>query len=122
MSRSDYYAWCHRKETPRTCKLRSLLLDIGRVHEQSKQRYGIVKCWKQLNQEGITCRRDQVARLRVTHNIYAKRRRRFVVTTRSKHRYWIAPNRLQRNFTSIAPIKCGSVMLLLLRREQAGCT
>ncbi len=102
-SRSGYYAWRHRKETPRARNRRSLLADIRRVHDQSKQRYGIIKYWKQLNQEGIRCGRDQVAGLREVHNIYAKRRRRFVVTTRSKHRHWIAPNRLQRDFTAIAP-------------------
>lgn len=82
---------------------RKLLGHIRRVHDQSRQRYGIIKCWKQLISEGIMCGRDRVARLRRAHHIYAKRRRRFVVTTRSKHRYWIAPNRLKRDFTTTAP-------------------
>ena len=76
-----------------------LLTHIRRLHQQSRQHYGIVKVWKQLHREGIVCGRDRVARLRRTHGIYAKRRQRFVVTTRSKHRYWIAPNRLARDFT-----------------------
>ncbi len=54
-------------------------------------------------QEGISGGRDRVARLRRQQAIDAKRRKRFVVTTRSKHRDWIAPNRLKRNFTVTQP-------------------
>ena len=103
VSRSGYYAWCSRPESQRRQADRVLLGQIRRVHTQSRQHYGIIKAWKQLNQEGIVCGRDRVARLRRADGIYAKRRRRFVVTTRSKHRYWIAPNRLNRDFTVAHP-------------------
>ena len=103
VSRSGYYAGCHRDESTRSQENRSLLLHIHRVHAQSKQRYGILKCWKQLQQEGIACGRDRIARLRREQAIYAKRRKRFVITTRSKHRHWVAPNQLQRNFIAHQP-------------------
>lgn len=103
VSRSGYYDWCNRGESPRSNRDRYLLGYIRRVHDQSRQHYGIVKCWKQLNREGIACGRDRVARLRREQGIYSKRRRRFVVTTRSKHRHWIAPNRLERDFTASSP-------------------
>lgn len=82
---------------------RCLLGHIHRIHDQSRQHYGIVKCWKRLNAEGISCGRDRVARLRRAHGIYTRRRKRFVVTTRSKHRHWISPNRLKRDFTTTSP-------------------
>ena len=103
VSRSGYYDWRHREDSQRTRQDRTLLGHIRRVHNQSRQHYGIIKCWKQLNREGIACGRDRVARLRRTGGIYAKRRKRFVVTTRSKHRHWIAPNRLNRDFTARQP-------------------
>lgn len=103
VSRSGYYTWCGRKDSLRKQKNYALLSHIRRVHNQSKQRYGIIKCWKQLNEEGIACGRDRVARLRKDHDIYAQRRRRFVITTRSKHRHWIAANQLQRNFVVQQP-------------------
>jgi len=103
ISRSGYYDWRNREESQQTLRDRILLEHIRRIHNQSRQHYGIIKCWKQLNDEGISCGRDCVARLRRAHKIYAKRRRRFVVTTRSKHNHWIAPNRLKRDFFSVTP-------------------
>lgn len=103
VSRSGYYAWHQRGDSRRTTHDRYLLGQLRRVHERSRQHYGIVKCWKQLNAEGIACGRDRIARLRREQQIYARRRKRFVVTTRSKHRHWIAPNRLARDFTAPSP-------------------
>ncbi len=118
VSRSGYYDWLGRPASSRTRSDRRLLGHIRRVHDLSRQHYGIVKCWQQLKQEGIHCGRDQVARLRREHNIYSKRRRRFVVTTRSKHRHWIAPNRLQRDFTATNPnaVWVGDVTFINTRR------
>lgn len=103
VSRSGYYSWHTRPESQRQRNDRVLLGQIRAVHEQARQQYGLVKTWKALNQAGMICGRDRVARLRRAHGIYARRRQRFVVTTRSKHRYWIAPNRLNRDFTVNQP-------------------
>lgn len=103
VSRSGYYDWRIRPESRRQRDDKRLLRAIGRIHTQSREHYGLIKCWKQLNNEGYSCGRDRVARLRQAHNIYAKRRRRFVVTTRSRRGYWVAPNRLKRNFHAAAP-------------------
>jgi len=117
ISRSGYYDWCNRGESQRAIRDRTLLVHIRRVHNQSRQHYGIIKCWKQLNNEGVPCGRDCIARLRRKHKIYAKRRRRFVVTTRSKHNHWIAPNRLKRDFSSAKPnrIWVGDVTFIATR-------
>ena len=103
VSRSGFYAWRHRPVSKRAQTDHHLLRNIRRIHEQSREHYGIVKCWKQLLREGIICGRDRIARLRRDNAIYSKRRRRFVITTRSKHRHWIAPNRLNREFTITMP-------------------
>lgn len=103
VSRSGYYRWRGCPESKRSKEDRSLLGQLRRVHDQSRQHYGIVKAWKQLHNDGIVCGRDRVARLRRENAIYSKRRKRFVVTTRSKHTHWIAPNRLNRDFTINKP-------------------
>ncbi len=54
-------------------------------------------------QQGTECGKHQVARLRRRHDIIAKRRRRFIVTTCSKYTKWQAPNLLRRNFTTARP-------------------
>jgi transposase InsO family protein len=46
----------------------------------------------------MICGKHRVARLRRLTGIEAKRRRRFKVTTNSKHTEWIAPNLLNRRF------------------------
>lgn len=103
VSRSGFYDWLKREPSKRDIDDAVLLTHIQRVHTQSRQNYGLLKCWKTLKKEGIACSRDRIARLRRSQQIYAKRRKRFVVTTRSKHRHWIAPNRLQRDFTVSCP-------------------
>ena len=118
VSTSGYYDWVRRPASRRQQFDRYLLGHIRRVHTQSRQHYGILKCWRQLNRDGIECGRDQVARLRREHGIFSKRRRRYVVTTRSKHRRWIAPNRLQRDFTTQRPnaVWVGDVTFIHTRR------
>jgi len=103
VSRSGYYSWLNRLPSQREKANQDLLRHIQRVHKQSREHYGIRKVWKQLVSEGITCGKNRIARLRAVHHIYAKRRKRFVVTTRSKSNLWIAPDRLQRDFTAKYP-------------------
>ncbi len=118
VSRSGYYAWHCRPASHRSQSDRRLLGHIRRVHDQSRQHYGVLKCWQQLKREGIDCGRDRVARLRREHGIYSKRRQRYVITTHSKHRHWIAPNRLQRDFTAQRPntVWVGDVTFINTRR------
>ena len=103
VSRSGFYDWLKRKPSSRTLANEQLLTDIKRLHRHSKERYGAIKCWQALLKEGIRCGRNRVAKLRATHGIYAKRRRRFIVTTRSKWTKKAAPNLLQRQFTVEQP-------------------
>jgi transposase InsO family protein len=62
-----------------------------------------VKTWRVLKCEGIPGGKHRVARLRRENDIRAKRRWRFIVTTRSKRDQWYAPNLLQRCFDAPAP-------------------
>lgn len=105
VSRSGYYDWCDRKPSYRDQSNTVLLKAIQRIQRESRGHYGIRKSWKQLNREGFKCGKNRVARLRAMNHIYAKRRKRFVVTTRSKHRHWIAPNRVKRVFVTSQPNK-----------------
>lgn len=117
VSRSGYYAWQGRPISHRAEANQALLAEIKQVHQQSRENYGAIKTWQALNQKGIVCGKHRVARLRSEHNITAKRRRRFITTTRSKHPYWVAPNVLQRNFTTYAPdqIWVGDVTFIATR-------
>lgn len=103
VSRSGFYEWRGRPPSRRAQHDRQLLGHIRRIHYQARENYGTRKVYKALHAEGIVCGRDRVGRLRQQAGIIAKRRKRFVITTRSKHRYWVAPNLLARDFTAKAP-------------------
>ncbi len=103
VSSSGYYAWATRPVSKRARANQQLLIQIQRIHQESRQAYGSLKVWKTLTACGIACGKHRVARLRRAHGIEAKRRRRFKVTTHSKHTTWIAPNRLNRCFQAAQP-------------------
>jgi hypothetical protein len=46
VSRSGFYAWRSRAENRRTLENRALLLEIRRVHTQSREAYGALKTWR----------------------------------------------------------------------------
>ena len=98
ISRSGYYSWRDRKESKRVEENRTVLAEIHKVHERSKQAYGTVKTWRELKAKGMSCGRHRVARLRRQAGIEARRRRRFRITTQSRMGVVPAENRLNQRF------------------------
>ncbi len=98
MSSSGYYAWVRRPASRRTRENQQLLIEVRRVHYESRQAYGSLKTWKALNARGIACGKHRVARLRRVHGIETKRGRRFKVTSQSRNAQWVVPNLLNRCF------------------------
>jgi len=98
VSRSGYYHWLSRPVSLRKQQDIWLTQQIKELHYRHHQAYGTLKIWQLLKQRHIACGRDRVARLRREAKIETRRRKRFTVTTRSKHTHWIAPNRLSRQF------------------------
>jgi putative transposase len=103
VSRSGYYAWRQRGPSLRAQSDAVLLQHIQRVHEAHRGHCGSLKNWRVLQLQGVAAGKHRVARLRQQHDIVAKRRRRYIATTRSKYNLWQAPNRLRRNFTAAVP-------------------
>jgi transposase InsO family protein len=103
VNRSGYYRWQRKIPSQREQADKKLLVEIQRVHTQHRKHAGALKTWHALKRQGIACGKHQVARLRRINGIVAKRRKRFVVTTRSKHTKWVAPNLLQRDFAAQKP-------------------
>ena len=98
VSASGYYDWTTRKESTRAREDAKLLAEIKQIHKASREAYGSLKTWKALQASGVSCGKHRVARLRHIHGIQARRRKRFKITTDSKHAKWISPNRLNRSF------------------------
>ncbi len=81
----------------------SLLAHIRSIHAQVKGEYGWPRMWKELLGRGIRVGKERVQRTMKIHGIKAQGKRKFVVTTDSKHKLPIAPNLLNREFTVDAP-------------------
>ena len=98
VSRSGYYDWLDRPQSKRACEDAELLVHIRRIHIQFRRAYGAVKTWRELNEQGFSCGKHRVARLRRHEGIEAQRRRRFRLTLQNQHTAPPAPNLVQRQF------------------------
>jgi putative transposase len=103
ISKSSYYAWLRNGPSDRWKENESLLVDILDIFEDSKGSYGSPRITKELHAQGKKGSRPRVARIMRAAGIQARRRRKFKVTTDSKHNYPIAPNVLDRKFSATRP-------------------
>jgi putative transposase len=103
VSRSGFYAWQTRPESPRSVDNRVLLTRIRAIHVRSREAYGTVKTHRVLQDENIRCGHNRVARLRQTHGIVAKRVRRFRLARAARNNLPPAPNLLDRDFCADHP-------------------
>ena len=81
----------------------NLLANIRAIHAEVKGEYGWPRMWKELLGRGIRVGKQRVQQTMHRHGIKARGRRKFVLTTDSKHALPIAPNLLNRQFTVDAP-------------------
>ncbi len=84
VSKSGYYDWKHRPESPRERENRKLLTRIQSIHERSREAYGTIKTQRALRDDGLDYGRHRIARLRQLHGIVAKRVRRFRLSQNPK--------------------------------------
>jgi putative transposase len=103
VSRSGYYAWKERPESERDKADRALAEVVTRIHRNSRGTYGSPRVHAELRARGQRVSRKRVARLMNEHDIAARKRRRFVSTTDSRHNQPVAPNLLERNFSPGQP-------------------
>ena len=102
VSRSGFYAWLERRES-RELNDRQLLQLIREIFAQSDKTYGSPRIYRELRARGVRCDKARVERLMRENEITPPRKRKYRVTTDSNHKNPVAPNVLQRDFTSSAP-------------------
>lgn len=103
VGRSGFYAWLYRPESPRSVENRRLLVAIKAVHAQSRRTYGSPRVHAELKAKGHRHGKHKIARLMRQHRIVTVHRRKFKVTTDSKHQFPVAENKLARRFSVTAP-------------------
>jgi transposase InsO family protein len=72
---------------------------IHDVFKDSFGSYGALRIKEELSKKGYLVSRPRVARIMRANNLFARRKRRFKITTDSEHNYPVARNILNQNFT-----------------------
>lgn len=110
VSASGYFNWLRRPQAGPGCggparrhSDEALLAHIRAIHAEVKGEYGWPRMHKELLARGIRVGKDRVRKLMQQHGIKAKTKRKFVVTTDSRHSLPVAPDLVQRRFNPKAP-------------------
>jgi transposase InsO family protein len=103
VSRSGYYAWKGRPPSARTLADAQLVVEIKAAYKVGRGGYGSPRVQRELRRRNKHVGQKRVERLMRREGIRAVRRRKFRVTTDSKHVHPIAPNVLNREFTVELP-------------------
>lgn len=104
VKRSGYYAWRKRTPSTRAQADAALLVLIQQEHEKSRKSYGSPRVHVVLRRQGVVCGHNRVARLMQRHGIVAHSRRpSHPVTTQRQAGVEAAPNRLNQDFSALAP-------------------
>ena len=98
VSRSGFYSWLKRPESRRRRENRALEDKIRTIHAASHGIYGAPKIHKDLQNDGVKCGKNRVARIMCAAGIRSRTKKKFKATTDSRHQLPVAPNLLKQNF------------------------
>ncbi len=106
VNRSCYYSWCSSKSSTRALDNKRISEEIKIIFSSSRNSYGTRRIKFSLSRLNFYVSRRRIGRLMQQMNLYPKSKRKFKVTTHSKHNYPIAENLLNRRFAVNAPDSC----------------
>lgn len=102
VTRSAYYRYLHKPKNNVDQNVK-LIVELKALHKISKQSYGSRRMTKALMDKGYSIGRFKVRGLMRQNGISCKQRRRYTVTTQSKHELVVANNLLNREFNVTRP-------------------
>ena len=102
-SESGYYHHNAHGYAQKRIHDQALLSHIRATHAEVKGEYGWPRIWRALITKGVRASKERVRKLMQLNGIYARGKRKFVVTTDSKHHLPIAPNARIRQFQLCCP-------------------
>lgn len=102
VSSSGFYKWLNRPPSNRDKKTAELSALIQQEYENSHHTYGSPRITQQLKKKHIQVSRSYVARFIKKLDLRSKIRRKYKVTTDSRHSYGMAKNLLKRDFSADA--------------------
>lgn len=102
VARSAYYRYLHKTKNSVDNDVK-LVVEIKALHKINRQSYGSRRMVKALLNHGYKLGRFKVRRLMRQNGISCKQRRKYTVTTQSKHELKVANNVLNREFNVTKP-------------------
>lgn len=102
-SKSGYYNWLSAGPSKLWLENQEIMETIHSIFEDSHQSYGSPRMAVELEKRGFKVSRPRTARMMKASHLQARRMRKWKQTTDSNHTYPIAPNRLNRQFTTSRP-------------------
>jgi len=103
VSTSGYYSWKRREPSGRAKANRALVQEIRDIQKCHKRRYGSPRVQMELTARGVKAGRKRVARLMRLNDLGCLPRKRYRVTTDSRHQEPVAENILNRQFDVAQP-------------------
>jgi putative transposase len=98
VSASGYYAWVDRPLSERAREELRLELEIRAADKRTRHTYGAERLQHELEAHGIRIGICRIRRIRKKLGLRCRQKRRFKVTTNSRHVLPVAPNLLDRQF------------------------
>jgi len=100
---SGYYAWIKRRLSNHDGSEMRLELEIRAAHKRTRQTYGPERLQRDLADNGIIVSVYRIKRIRKKLGLRCRQKRRFKVTTDSRHSLPVAENLLGQKFEASAP-------------------
>ena len=105
VSESGFHAWRTRPASARAQEEFRLEIEVKAAHQRTRQTCGPERLQAELADNGVEVGVHRIKRIRKKQGLRCKQKRKFKVTTDSKHSLPIAPNLLDRQFVVTAPSK-----------------
>lgn len=103
VSRSGYYKWRRREESPQARQRQRLEQQMIKTFNQFKRRYGAPRLTVELNESGLSCCRNHIAKLMAANDLKAKNGKDYKYFPSFNAINHVSENRLARNFTASRP-------------------
>lgn len=100
VSSSGFYAWRKRPKSQREQANEALVAEIRGLYQRSRETYGSPRIHADLRDMGFQVNRKRVARLMHLHDIRARRKQRYKVTTQPHLSRPVAANLLAQDFSA----------------------
>jgi transposase InsO family protein len=122
VSRSGLYEWRKRAPSQRSQDDARVALELRARHARHRGKYGRPRLTADLRAAGWHINHKRVHRLMRREGLCARRPRRFVRTTDSRHALALAPNVLEQRFAASAPDQVWLADIPTWPPTRVGCT